>query len=122
MHAFTQVAPQQQLQQNDESTSSEAAAELAHYRNSKFNLLMDQMLMHEREQGSGTRLLASPSADQRAAAMAAHRADQVIHSVNCIRMSWGHAQAQNMTILLTNKHACGQHSSLDSVVQFDWLF
>ncbi len=90
MHAFTQVEPQQQLQQSDEPMSFEAAAELEYFRYSKFNLLMDQMLMHEREQGSGTRLLASRSEDQQLlAAMAAHRADQVMHAVNCIRMCWG---------------------------------
>ncbi|DBA83901.1 TPA: hypothetical protein ACH3X1_006407 [Trebouxia sp. C0004] len=72
-----EVEPQQQLQQNEESTSAEAAAELAHFGNSKFSLLMDQMLMHEREQGSGTRFLASRAEDQRLVAMAAHRADQV---------------------------------------------
>ncbi len=107
MHAFTQVEPHQQLQQNDESTSLEAAAELHFFKYSQFNLLMDQMLMHEREQGSSTRLLASRSEDQQLlAAMAAHTADQVMHAVNCIRMCWTeHAQAQNMTILLTNKHA-----------------
>ena len=52
MHAFTQVEPQQQLQQKDESTSFVPAAELHYYKYSKFNLLMDQMLMHEQEQGS----------------------------------------------------------------------
>ena len=89
MYAFTQVEPQQQLQQNDESTSFEAASELEYFRYSKFNMLMDQMLMHEREQGSGTRLLASRSEDQQLlAAMAVDRADQVMHAVNCIRLCW----------------------------------
>ena len=107
MHAFTQVEPQQQLQQNDESTGFVPAAELHCYKYSKFNLLMDQMLIHEPEQGSNTKLLASRSADQQLlAAMAAHTADQVMHAVNCIKMCWTeHAQAQNMTVLLTNKHA-----------------
>ncbi len=103
MHAFTQVEPQQQLQQKDESTSFVPAAELHYYKYSKFNLLMDQMLMHEQEQGSNTKLLKD---QQLLAAMAAHTADQVMHAVNCIRMCWSeHAQAQNMTVLLTNKHA-----------------
>ncbi len=107
MHAFTQVEPQQQLQQNDESTGFVPAAELHCYKYSKFNLLMDQMLIHEPEQGSNTKLLASRSADQQLlAAMAAHTADQVMHAVNCIKMCWTeHAQAQNMTVVLTNKHA-----------------
>lgn len=87
MHAFTQVESQQQLQQHYASTSFGAAAELAYFRYSKFNLIMDQMLIHEREQGSGTRLLASRSEDQQlCAAMAAHRADQVMLAVNCIIM------------------------------------
>ena len=104
---LSQVEPQQQLQQNDGSTSFVPAAELHYYRYSKVNLLLDQMLLREQEQGSNTKLLASGSDDkQLLAAMAAHTADQVMHAVSCIRMCWTeHAQAQNMTILLTNQHA-----------------